>query len=161
MRTLFRLILIIVLVWGGYYYYTHHKATVDNAITDAKKTKDKIVETTIATTDATIKSAVGSVSPISFAYYAKNRNYGESPAKNICNDSTSSASIGSIISSVQALTSSVSCTMDTVFPARSFTLIASSLLNKGQYYCTDQNGGVNLIPSISTGSSFKAGMSCR
>lgn len=161
MKGLFILILLVVAVYGGYYYYNHNKVAVDSAIVDAEETKNKIVETSLATADNTVKSAVGSVSTLSLAYYATDRNYGASAQKNICNDTTSKGSIGGVISGIQILTKSISCVVDTNFPAKSFTLTASSPANKGQYYCTDQNGGVNLIPSVAPSSTFKVGLSCK
>jgi len=94
-------------------------------------------------------------------YYFQNRNYGVSATKNICEDSTSSTSLGSIVSDIQKYTNLVSCVPAQDFPSRSFTLIAPSFVNKGQYYCTDQSGFDGLIPSIAPTSSFKEGIVCK
>jgi hypothetical protein len=161
MKGLLTLVLAIAIFAGGYYYYTHHKAKVDTAIKNASDTKNTIIATTTAGIDSAIKSAIGSIAPLSLVYYAKDRNYGESATKNICNDTTSAGSIGGIISGIQVYTKSISCVVDTNYPSKSFTIVASSFAHKGEYYCTDQNGKVELIPSVSSGNTFKAGFSCK
>ncbi len=155
------LILILIGVGYGYYYYTTHKQNVDAVIQNVNDTKNAIVDTTTASIDMTIKNAVAGVDKVSPVYYYNNRSYGASSTSNICLDTSSSASIGSIIAFVQKYTKAISCTVDPVFPSKSFTLTAPSLTNKGQYYCTDQSGFVGLIPDINLSSNFKIGLSCK
>ena len=157
----FILILIIVGVIGGGYYYEHHKATVDSAFVDATKTKDQFVADTTEGVDQAIAGALKSIAPVSLLYYTNNRNYGVSMAKNICNDTSAGGSIGSVIAGIQKYTKAISCVTDADFPAKSFTLVAPSVANKGKYYCTDQNGVVTLIPSVAPSSNFKAGLACK
>ena len=157
----FILILVILGIIGGGYYYQHHKATVDSAVADASKTKDQFVADTTTGIDQAIQTALKSVAPVSLLYYTNNRNYGVSMAKNICNDTSSGGSIGSVIAGIQKYTKAISCVTDADFPAKSFTLVAPSVANKGKYYCTDQNGLVTLIPSIAPSSTFRAGLACK
>ncbi len=149
-------IILVVVVVGicGYFYVTYHSKINDTA--------NSVVATSKASADAVIKSALGSVSTVSPAYYLKNqRSYGVSATENICTDSTSNLSMGAVISTIQQHTNGVSCVADPDFPSRSFTLVAPSLVNEGKYYCTDQSGAVSLIPSVSSGSSFREGIKCK
>ena len=161
MKGLTTLIVFIGIIAGGYYYYAHNKSTVDGAISSATSATNGAIATTTTSIDSAIQAGLKSVNPISLYYYTTNRNYGISDTKNICNDTTSSNSIGAIISDIQIYTKSISCVVDPNFPSKSFTIVASSVANSGQYYCTDQNGAVNLIPSVSQTSTFKSGISCK
>ena len=160
MKDLLTLIVLIAIVGGGYYYYEHNKGAVDNAVATADNAKNAIVATTTAGIDAATKTGLGSIAPVSLAYYAENRNYGISATKNICNDTTSPTSVGSVVSAIQQYTKAIDCTVDTDFPSKSFTITAPSLANSGEYYCIDQNGTVDLIANINTSDTFKAGLSC-
>ena len=146
MRFLATLVLLAAII-GGIYYYHQHQASIN---------------LTAATgIDAALTTELKGVAPASLAYYASNRNYGTSATKNICDDTTSATSMGAIIGDIQTYTNSISCTVDGSFPAKSFTVTAPSFVNKGQYFCTDQNGVVDLIPGLSSSKGFKAGLSCK
>ena len=149
-------LLLVVLVIAGIHYYSLHEAATDAAVQNAKTV---IVTTTASDADAATSAALKGIAPVSLAYYAKDRNYGVSSSVNICTDSTSSASVGAIIGGIQKYTKAISCAVAPTFPATSFTITAPSFVNKGEYYCTDQNGAVDLISGLS-GNGFKAGLSC-
>lgn len=149
------LIFLIIVGLGGYIYYSYHQAQLE-------KTTASIVSATNTSIDATVQSTLQGVAKVSPAYYIQNgRSYGASSAKNICYDTTSNTSLGSIIADIEQYTKAVSCVVDTDFPARSFTITAASHVHEGQYFCTDQSGYVGLIPSIRSGSTFKVGIKCK
>lgn len=150
-----KLLLILILIAGGYFFYHYHQKEISQTISDASSA-------TKNAGDAGIQSALAGVGKISPLYYIQNnRSYGASAAKNLCFDSNSSNSLGSIIADIQSVAKSVSCTVDSDFPSRSFTITVPSFANTGQYFCTDQSGIVGLIPSIEKDSSFKQGIKCK
>ncbi len=149
MKTIILAIIIIVIGFFGYKYFVSQK-NIDTVINN--------VNTGIDTAVTSALKGVGAVAPI---YYLQNRSYGVSATQNICRDSTSTSSLGSIVADIQSYTKMVSCVVDSDFPSRSFTIIAPSKANAGQYFCTDQSGVLNLIPSIAVGSAFKEGIKCK
>ena len=141
-----------VIIW---YFHTHPNAP--------QQTRDAV-----ATAQATGAAAVDAVTTTSFSgvakdaqvYYLKNRNYGTSATKNICVDVTSNQGFGDIITAIKKVNNVVTCTADSDYPSKSFTITVPSLLKKGQYYCTDQNAFIGLVPSISKGP-FAIGSKCQ
>jgi hypothetical protein len=154
------LLILIMLGIGGYLYYAHI-STVADITKNVNTTKDTVVTATKADVDAIVKSGLGSVSTISPGYYLQNRNYGVSATENICNNATSSISIGNVIATIQKYTKGVSCVADPDYPSRSFTFVAPSLVNPGKEYCTDQSGVVSLISSSLSQNSFREGVKCK
>ncbi len=161
MKKIIGIIILLAIAYGGY-WYLNNKSKVNDAINNANTLKNNVIGQTTTQVDAIIKDSIKSVGSVSLAYYVQNRNYGISNQKNICADASQNISIGTIIAGIQKVTTnSVSCVVDTNFPSKSFTIIAPSTVNIGQYYCTDQNGFVGLIPNISPTSGFKQGLKCK
>ena len=151
-------IAVIVLVYVGARYYFQHKTATDASIVSVDTTITAAAE---KSADAAVSGALKSVSPVSLAYYGANRNYGTSATDNICVDTTSSGSVGAVIGTIQKYTQAISCAVDQAFPAKSFTITAASAAHKGEYFCIDQNGAVDLIPALSSKNGFVAGISCK
>ena len=153
--------LVLILCGAGYYYYVRQPKDMQAVQNDYNTAKSNVINTTNIGIDDAIQSGfkgVGAYAPI---YYVNNgRSYGASQNQNICNDTTSASSIGSIIANIQKYTQAVSCAVDTDYPSRSFTIVAASKANPGKYFCTDQAGGVSLIDSISY-KPFEQGVHCK
>lgn len=161
MKNILILIILVALIGGGYYYSVRKPQNLQTVTNDINNTKKGIIDTTNNSIDSAVASffkGIGAYSPV---YYVQNRNYGVSASQNICNDTTNAGSVGSIISSIQKYTKSVSCIVATDYPSRSFTITAPSKVSTGQYFCADQSGFVGLIPSISMFSTFKEGVKCK
>lgn len=151
--------IVILAVAGGFYWYLVHKDSVDQSVNNAKNTVVNTGNTAVDTAIKTALSGVGSAAPI---YYLQNKeSYGMSATQNICNDPTSANSISSIVTTIQKYTGSVSCVVDSDFPSRSFTIVAPSLVNEGQFFCADQSGFAGLIPNVNDNASYKAGRKCK
>lgn len=151
------LIFIIVFACVGYWYYHTHPTALKQAQDAAKVAQTKGVNAVDAVTTASFSG----VSKEAQIYYLKNRNYGTSATKNICVDVTSNGGFGDVISAIKKVGNVVTCTVDQNYPSKSFTITVPSLATKGQYYCTDQNAFIGLIPSIKNGGGFTAGMQCK
>ncbi len=149
----FILILIIAAAGGYWYFHTHSGATISG-------TANSIATQTETDIDAGTQKSFSGVSVDAQVYYLRNRNYGSSGSANICTAATSNGGLGDIISAMQKLGSTVSCIVDPNYPSKSFTLTVPSLANHGQYFCTDQNGYVGLVPSVTT-APFRAGLACK
>jgi hypothetical protein len=148
-----KLILVIALIIGGWYLYTSNKKEVDTVATSvATATKESI--------DIATQKSFGGVGTNARVYYLRNRNYGSSAKNSICTASTSNGGLGDIVGAMQKLGSTVSCIVDPNFPSKSFTLTVPSAAHKGQHYCTDQNGFIGLIPSL-TSAPFSLGFACK
>ncbi|HEY5589242.1 MAG TPA: hypothetical protein VIK86_09865 [Candidatus Paceibacterota bacterium] len=158
MNKFYVLLIIVALGFGGYWYINNQSKTKD-FIQSTVETKNSIINKTTSEIDGLIKNAVSGVNTISPLYYLQNRNYGISATENICVNTKSKGSIGGIISEIQKLTNRVTCTVDSNFPSKSFTLVAPSLIDKNVSYCTDQSGfSVINTASVNT---FKAGFKCK
>ena len=149
------LILIIVLGIAGYLYKKH-----PHAVENAKTTAHTVVKKTAEDIDKGTMTSFKAVGADAQIYYLRNRNYGASATKSICTDVTSNGGLGDIVSGMQKVGSAVSCVTDKEYPSKSFTLTVPSVAQKGQYYCTDQNGYIGLVPSI-TKAPFSLGLKCR
>lgn len=150
------IIFVLVITSLGYWYYTSHPEAFKQAQDFIKTTEAKSKEAADSGTMVSLNGA-GKVAKI---YYVKNSNYGISPTKNICMDVTSENGFGDVLAGIKKLGGSVTCTLDPNYPAKSFTVTVPSLAKKGQYYCTDQNQFVGLIPNI-TSAPFSAGITCK
>lgn len=155
------IILILIILGIGGYFYFNHQSNIKDITKNISATKDTVVTATKADIDALTKSVLASVGTISSGYYLQNKNYGVSTTQNICLNSNSNISIGNIISTIQKYTKGVSCVADPDFPSRSFTIVAPSLVNNGEYFCTDQSGAVSLLLSISSSGTFREGVRCK
>lgn len=153
------IVLVIAGVLGGGYYYSHHKKEVDGVIQNANDVKDHVVATGTAGIDSAIAEAIKSIDSVALAYYAKNRNYGISVNENFCTNDTSGKSVGAVIGVIETYTKAVTCVTAKEYPAKSFTIVASSVLNTGKNYCTDAGGYKGLIEKNSQ--TFKPGYSCK
>ncbi len=142
------IIFVLVLAGVGYWYYTAYPS-------DVKKAREA---GEIAVDSGTMASLEGA-GKVAKNYFLKNTNYGISATKNICMDVTSENGFGDVLSGIKKLGGTVTCTVDSNYPAKSFTVTIPSLTKKGQYYCTDETQFVGLIPSIQS-EPFSAGMKC-
>jgi len=158
MKKLYIIIILAALGYGIYWYINHQQET-KNSINNIIDTKNSVVNKTTAEIDGLIKNAISGVNTISPLYYLQNRNYGISTNENICVNTKSKGSIGGIISEIQKLTKRVTCTVDSDFPSKSFTLVAPSLIDKNISYCTDQSGFY--VINNSSVNTFKAGFKCK
>ncbi len=158
MKIFYILFIVVILSFGGY-WYLNHQPEVNNFINKIINIKNEVVVSTTEDIDALIKKAVSGVSTVSLIYYTQNRNYGVSETENICINAESKISLGGIISGIQKYTKTVTCVVDTDFPSRSFTIIAPSLIDKNQSYCSDQAGFSIIDTSIKN--NFKAGIKCK
>jgi hypothetical protein len=149
------LLLVVVLGIAGYIYHKN-----PHAVQQAQTTAQTAIKTTAADIDAGTAASFKAVSADAQVYYFRNRNYGASASKSICTDVTSNGGLGDIVSAMQKVGSSVSCVTDKDYPSKSFTLTVPSLAQKGQYYCTDQNGYIGLVPSMSK-APFVLGLKCK
>ena len=156
MKTLSTLVVVALLAFGGYWYF-NHQAEVKTFINNMETAKNNAVATTTTDADNFIKTTIQGVNTLSPLYYFQNRNYGVSATQNICNDTTSKGSLGGIISTIQTYTKAVSCVVNPTFPSTTFTIIAPSLANSGEYYCTDQSG-FSVLTSEDT---FETGVKCK
>ena len=161
MKNLIVLILLIGLAGAGYYYYVRQPKDIATVQKDINTAKDTVVSTANTSIDTATQSALKGVGTVSPIYYLQNRNYGISASQNICNDTTNAGSLGNIISQIQKYTKMVSCIPASDFPSRSFTITVESKVNPGKYFCTDQGGQIDLIPSISPFSTFREGVKCK
>lgn len=161
MKNFIAFLILFTLIGFGYYYYVRKPADINAVQNDINDAKNTIVNTTNQGIDGVIQSAFKGVGDYSPIYYVQNgRSYGISANQNICNDTTNTGSIGNIISNVEKYTKSISCTVASDYPSRSFTITAPSEVNSGQYYCTDQSGVISLIPNLNYGS-FEKGIRCK
>lgn len=151
-----RFLALLILIAGicGYWYYTHNQSEVQDAVREATATKN-------AGIDSAVEAALQGVAKAAPLYYWKNRNYGVSLKQSICNDESSDNSIGVLVAGIHGITKSVTCTVDTDFPARSFTIVAPSKAHEGEYFCADQGGYVGLIPDIEGSGTFRLGIKCK
>ena len=140
--------------FGGYYYFKH-----PNAINQAKTTSQTVVKTTIADVDKVTTNSFKAAGVDAQVYYLKHRNYGSSSKQNICVDVTSNGGFGDVVSAIQKVGNVITCAVATDYPSRSFTIAVPSLVNKGQFYCTDQGGFIGLIPNTKT--PFESGVKCK
>ncbi len=143
------IIFVLVLAGVGYWYYTAYPSDVKKA----REAGEVAVDTgTMASLEGAAKIAKN--------YFLKNNNYGISTTKNICMNVTSENGFGDVLAGIKKLGGVVTCTVDSNFPTKSFTLTIPSLAKKGQYYCIDQNQSVELIPSIKN-VPFSPGLMCK
>lgn len=125
---------------------------------DKKEIQKAVIEVDAIGADAGIKSAISQV-PASAEIYMSftNGNYGTSPTKNFCRgDENNVEYILNIIKKYSK--TPAACTVSSSFPAKSFTVTASSVTQSG-FYCTDQSGFQGLISL--TNNQFKAGIQCK
>jgi hypothetical protein len=150
------IIFVLVVTSLGYWYYTSHPESLKQAQDFIKTTETKSKETADSGTMASLSGA-GKVAKV---YYVKNNNYGISATKNICMDVTSENGFGDVLAGIKKLGGAVTCMVDSNYPSKSFTITVPSLAKKGQYYCTDQNQFVGLIPNIKN-EPFDSGIKCK
>lgn len=117
------------------------------------------INAAIAASEAGIKAEMKQNIPPTAEIYFDNStpisSYGVSSTENFCTNTSLRARITSIN---QFTKIKVICTVSSGYPSKTYTIIAPSVANKGQYYCTDPK---NLGVLIQLSAGYKAGEKCK